>query len=234
MGCDAVSPGGAKPAEARLAARYDPSRAEVQQLLHERSGAIDDLLSEQGWNDRQVRRVLELGCGAGGNLSAMLRLGFAAERMAGIDLQAARIQSARAVLPATVNLQVGDALKAPWPAGSMDLVMLFTVLSSLPDPHARAAMAHTAWRLVRPLGAVLCYDFAWPSPANPDVRRVAVRELRRLFPEGELAAVRRLTLAQPLARGLARVHPALIDMTARWALLRTHRLVWIRKPENAA
>jgi hypothetical protein len=42
--------------------------------------------------------------------------------------------------------------------------------------------------------------------------------------------VRRVTLAQPLARVLARVHPRLHDAAQAVPLLRTHRMVWLHKP----
>jgi hypothetical protein len=44
------------------------------------------------------------------------------------------------------------------------------------------------------------------------------------------AEVRRLTLAPPLARAACRIHPALHGLLNALPLLRTHRLVWLRKP----
>jgi hypothetical protein len=76
---------------------------------------------------------------------------------------------------------------------------------------------------------VLWYDFAVDNPRNRDVRGVPVRCVRALFPEASLA-VRRLTLAPPLARALAHLHPGLITpLAVCLPFLKTHRLVWAVK-----
>ena len=78
-----------------------------------------------------------------------------------------------------------------------------------------------------PGGGVLVYDFVVNNPHNPDVRKVPPAELRTLFPDARLHALR-LTLAPPLAR---RLPAALIAPAARLApFLRTHRLTWAVKP----
>ena len=83
------------------------------------------------------------------------------------------------------------------------------------------------WRWVAPGGGVLVYDFVVNNPHNPDVRKVPPAELRTLFPDARLHALR-LTLAPPLAR---RLPAALIAPAARLApFLRTHRLTWAVKP----
>jgi hypothetical protein len=86
------------------------------------------------------------------------------------------------------------------------------------------------WRWIKPGGGVLWYDFAIDNPRNADVRGVPMRRIRALFPQAKLLA-RRVTLAPPLARALARVHPGLVHPLALCLpFLRTHRLVWAIKP----
>ena len=88
------------------------------------------------------------------------------------------------------------------------------------------------WSWVRPGGGVLWYDFAVDNPRNPDVRGVPVARIRQLFPEGALR-VHRVTLAPPLAKAVCRVHGALYTLFNTCVWLRTHRLVWIAKPDDA-
>lgn len=209
------------------------ARPEVTHWLDERRRVVDAMLHAQGWTDRTQRRVVEVGCGAGGNLAMLVSLGFDPARMVGVDLMPERIEAARASLPAAVALHVGDARMWVAPAGSVDLVLQFTVLSSLLTQSARSALAQQAWGWLRPGGALLSYDFVLPSPGNRDVRALTERELRALFPQGVVTQSRRVTLAPPIARALARVHPAWLDGAARMPWLRTHRMVWIHKPAAA-
>jgi SAM-dependent methyltransferase len=147
--------------------------------------------------------------------------------LTGIELLPERAAAARAVLPGGVQLIEGDACAAPVADASQQAVLAFTVFSSLLDPAYRQQFARTLWRWVAPGGGVLVYDFVVNNPHNPDVRKVPPAELRTLFPDARLHALR-LTLAPPLAR---RMPAALITPAARLApFLRTHRLTWAVKP----
>lgn len=210
--------------------RYAPLRPEVMQVLHERQRAMRALFAAAGWPSLADRTVAELGCGAGGNLLELMRLGAAPERLTGIELLPDRHAHARRMLPPAVALWRGDALAAPVHDGSQDLVLQSTVLSSVLDADVRRALAATMWRWLRPGGAVLSYDLAVDNPRNPDVRGVPPSELRALFPEARIT-LRRVTLAPPLARRLAGWSPGLpAAVNLLLPMLRTHRLAWIAKP----
>lgn len=210
------------------AERYHPLRPDVWQTLQERQRAMLGLLARAGWDDLATRRITELGCGSGGNLLELLRLGCRAEHLSALELLPQRQALARQVLPAATMLWLGDALRAPVPPGSQDLVLLFTVLSSVLDDAHQQRLADAAWQWLKPGGAVLCYDFAVDNPRNADVRAVPLRRLRELFPAARIRH-RRVTLAPPLARWLCRWHPVLYTVFNGLPLLRTHRLAWIEK-----
>ncbi len=173
-------------------------------------------------------RITEVGCGDGGNLLDVIRLGAQPGHLRGLELMPARAERARARLPAAVRIDTGDAVRADIAPASQHAVLQFTVFSSLLDDAFQQRLADTMWRWVRPGGGVLWYDFAVDNPRNPDVRGVPLRRVRELFPQAE-AQVRRLTLAPPLARAACRVHPALHGLLNALTPLRTHRLVWLRK-----
>jgi ubiquinone/menaquinone biosynthesis C-methylase UbiE len=58
----------------------------------------------------EEKRLLEIGCGSGGNLLQFLRLGFSPENLVGNELLQDRINKARMRLPAGLNLLPGNAL----------------------------------------------------------------------------------------------------------------------------
>ena len=213
--------------------RYSPLRPDVWQTLQERQRAMLGLFARAGLDDLSRLRLLEVGCGAGGNLLELLRLGFAPQNLSGIELLPERLALARAMLPEALTLQGGDALDAPVEAQSLDIVFVSTVFSSLLDDAYQQRLADAMWSWLKPGGAVLWYDFTVDNPRNPDVRGVPLARLRVLFPQGRLRH-RRVTLAPPLARAVTRLHSAIYTLLNTLPLLRTHVLAWVEKPGRAS
>ena len=219
----------ARRAQTDIHDRYSPLRPEVDRLLAERRRALLGLMQRAGIQSVADLRLLEVGCGSGGNLLELLHLGFDPAHLTGIELLPDRFEQARARLPAGVQLMLGDAVTAPVAPASQDLVLQSTVFSSLLDDAFQQQLAQALWQWLRPGGALIWYDFTVDNPRNRDVRGVPLRRLRRLFPQGHVTA-RRVTLAPPLARAACRVHPALHDALNLLPFLRTHVLAWVAKP----
>jgi SAM-dependent methyltransferase len=209
--------------------RYSPLRPDVWQTLHERQRVLLALLSRHGIDELAALRLTEVGCGAGGNLLELLRLGFAPRHLTGIELLPERFERAREALPAALTLLQGDASVAPIEPASQHLVLQSTVFSSLLDRAFQQQLADAMWCWLEPGGAVIWYDFTVNNPRNADVRGVPLARVRELFPQGRIDA-RRVTLAPPLARALCRLHPRLYGVANSLPLLRTHVLAWIEKP----
>lgn len=210
-------------------ARYGPLQADVMATLHERQRALRSLLLRHGRADTASLRLLEVGCGAGGNLLELLRLGFRPEHLQGVELLPQRLAQARGLLPASVVLHGGDACALALPEASQDIVFVSTVFSSLLDDAFQQRLADTMWHWLKPGGAVLWYDFTIDNPANRDVRGVPLARVRELFPGGRIDA-RRVTLAPPIARRVVRLHPLAYSLFNTIPLLRTHVLAWIERP----
>ena len=213
--------------------RYSLLRPEVWQMLHERQAAMLRLLAAHRAAQADPAplgdwRMAEVGCGAGGNLLDMLRLGLLPQHLTGIELLPERLEAARAALPQQVRLLAGDASQAAVVPGSPDLVLQSTVFSSILDDGLQRRLAEAMWRWLRPGGAVLWYDFIVDNPRNPDVRGVPLRRVRALFPDGRMA-VRRVTLAPPIARAVCRVHPGAYRVLNTIPFLRSHVLALITK-----
>jgi len=206
--------------------RYSLAQPAALAALHEREQAIVRLLVRAGQSDFAALSLLEVGSGSGGNLLGLLRLGFAPERLSGIELLAERHASARERLPSGVTLICGDATSVPIAPASADIVLQATVFSSLLDDSYQERLAQAMWTAVRPGGGVLWYDFTVDNPRNRDVRGVPLARVRALFPEARMTW-RRVTLAPPIARAACRLHPGLYGVLNALPLLRTHVLCWL-------
>jgi SAM-dependent methyltransferase len=209
--------------------RYSLLKANVWQSVQERQRALLRLFARLQWSDLSARRVLEVGCGSGGNMLELLQLGFSPRNLAGIELLPERFAQAMQRLPSGVTLMQGDASLAKLPDESEDIVLQSTVFSSLLDAPFQWRLAQAMWRWVRPGGGVLWYDFTVNNPRNPDVRGVPVWRIRELFPAGRVQ-YQRVTLAPPIARRVCALHPLLYTVFNVLPPLRTHVLAWIEKP----
>jgi hypothetical protein len=81
-------------------------------------------------------------------------------------------------------------------------------------------------RVVRPGGLILWYDF-WINPINPQTRGIRRAEIRALF-HGSRYAFRRVTLAPPIARRLAKYSWAICLGLEHLRIFNTHYLAVIR------
>jgi SAM-dependent methyltransferase len=209
--------------------RYSLLRPEVWQMLQERERAIYRVLAQRPMNGTPADwQATEVGCGAGGNLLGLLRLGMRPEHLQGIELLPERLALARAVLPEALRLHAGDAAQAPIAPASQDLLLQCTVFSSILSDAVQQSVADAMWRWLKPGGALLWYDFIVDNPRNRDVRGVPLRRVRELFPQGRLQW-QRLTLVPPLARAVCKLHPAAYTVFNTVPWLRSHVLAVIEK-----
>jgi SAM-dependent methyltransferase len=184
-------------AERGLDARYGYWRPENLFIYQARERAVLRLLRRANMLPLTGRRVLDVGCGDGAVLRDMQRYGAAADDLHGVDLLADRVERARELTPGA-HIEMADAQALNFEDGSFDLVLGFTLLSSVMEPEARAHVASEMRRVTRHGGVVLLYDF-WTNPFNKDVRPLKQDEVRMLFPDRRID-FQRTTLAPPLLR----------------------------------
>ena len=214
------------------ARRESPSRYSLSEPAHlfaiqEREREVLRRLAAQGWASLDKVRVLEIGCGTGGWLRDFVRWGGRPENLRGVDLLPERIAEARRLCPAGVTLECGNAAELEIATGSQDLVLQSTVFTSILDAELKRRMAREMLRVLAPGGVVLWYDFCVNNPWNSDVRGIGRAEIRQLFP-GCRIDLRRLTLAAPLARSVARLSPLAYQFLSGLKLGATHYLGVIR------
>lgn len=207
---------------------YSPLQAAVYLGMQEKERAIIRWINTCGIAPVEKKRVLEIGCGSGGNLLDLLRLGFQPENIVGNELLEERANTARNRLPAATKIILGDAAESDIPIDSFDIVFQSTVFTSILDTHFQSRLAAKMWELTKVGGGVLWYDFVYDNPRNPDVKGVPLRQIKTLFPNAKIYYWR-LTLAPPISRLVTRLHPSMYSLFNLFPFLRTHILCWIEK-----
>jgi ubiquinone/menaquinone biosynthesis C-methylase UbiE len=177
-------------------------------------------------------RILDVGCGRGTTLRLLLEHGADPARLCGIDLLEDRLATAHRLSP-HIQYCCGNAGLLPFHDGAFDLVTLFTTFTSILSIEAKRAVAREVHRVLSPKGKILWYDFLFNNPRNPDVRGVKRREIEQLFPSYKITG-RRLTLAPPLGRPIAKMSCSLYHVLAEFRPFCTHYLCVLEKSGAAA
>jgi ubiquinone/menaquinone biosynthesis C-methylase UbiE len=200
-------------------------------MASQRRRSLLRLLRREGITSFAGRRILEVGCGAGGWLLDFVFWGAMPELLCGIDIDKDRLAEAARNLPAA-DLRLGNASELPWPDAFFDVVLQATVFTSILDSDFKRAVAAEMIRVVKPDGLILWYDFRFDNPWNPHVRGIGAGEMKRLFP-GCSFRLKRVTLLPPLARRIVPVSWIAALILEKIPLLRTHILACIRPPRAA-
>jgi len=196
-------------------------------MLEEVERGVRALFARKRWVPLEKLRVLDVGCGEGYWLRLLAKWGASPENLAGIDLLPERVEAARALCPQLVTLTAGDASSLEFGDATFDVLLSFTVFSSILDPALKTALAREMLRVLRPDGFVSWYDFHANNPRNKDVRGIRKREIERLF-SGCRIDLERITLAPPLGRLVAN-RPRLYTFLSNSRALCTHYLGRIEK-----
>lgn len=206
----------------RVSGRWRPENRGNRAILAELEGNLAALLRSRGLVPLGGRTALDVGCGYGHFLGVLASLGARREDVHGIDLVEERVAHARSAQPG-VDVRVSNAEEIPHPDGAFDVVLLFSVLTSILDAGMRMHVAREVARVLRSGGVIVWYDFRFDHPTNPNVRGIGRREVERLFP-GFDANLRTTTLVPPIARRLGPLTPALYPALASIPALRSHYL----------
>jgi glycosyltransferase involved in cell wall biosynthesis len=191
-------------------------------IVDELRRAIDDVTA--GWRrGRDAITLLDLGCGHSSLVGPRLEeLSSGRGRRVGLDLLLERLVASRTDGLST-PLVCADGAALPLPDGSVDLVAMFTMMSSVPDPDVRSRIAAEVERVLRSGGAVLWYDMRMPNPSNEHTVALGRRDVEALFPHLD-PTWRSLTVLPPLARRLGPVTERAYPVLARIRPVRSHLL----------
>jgi len=225
--------------ENRIEAVYEKRRSEKGGLyswfnkghvfiMQELERGISELLMNSGIDSLATKAILDIGCGSGYWLRELLKFGARPEKLAGIDLLSWRVNDAKCLSPASVRLDCCNAEKLGFSESSFDVVLQFTVFSSILDPHMKRKVASEMLRVLKKDGLIIWYDFFVKDPRNSDVRAITKNEIHQLFPGCQID-LRRITVAPPLVRSIAPYSWLLCCVLERIKVFDTHYLGTIRK-----
>ena len=114
-----------------------------------------------------------------------------------------------------------------------DLVTANTVFSSILDDVGRQSLTQDIWRLLKPGGWMLVFDFRYNNPSNPNVRKVGRHELLSYCEGFGKTYYNSLLLAPPLARKIIPISPLLGKiLSVFFPVLRSHFCLLVQKPNS--
>jgi ubiquinone/menaquinone biosynthesis C-methylase UbiE len=197
-----------------------------QRMLRERSDTMQRVLGERLERPLSECRILDVGCGSGSLLSWFHERGVPPENLFGIDLLPDRIKIARESHPAFTFIE-GNAERLAFPDGWFDLVLVFTVFSSILDDAMARNVARSIGRVLKNSGVVVWHDMRYPNPWNSAVRAMTKSRIRKLFPSFELE-LKLIYLLPSIAYHLGRFTDWAYPILASLPVLRSHYfgLLW--------
>lgn len=191
-------------------AKRDLTNAGNRTIQAERLAETERLL-EREEVDLVNAQVLDIGCGSGGFIGWLIEQGARPDQCWGVDLLEERIATATRLRP-EVHFAAKDARDLGFPDGSFDLIICFTLFSSVLDEHVAHGIAREIDRVLAPDGVILWYDNRFRNPSNPNVRQYGRRDIQTLFPN-YTCQLRPITVLPAVARRLGpltdRVYPLL-------------------------
>ena len=191
--------------------------------------AVTDQLREFTGGDLTGRKVLDIGCGAGGWLREFVKWGARPADLVGVDALPERVREAREKCPPGVQLFCGGAENLEFADESFDIIMLFQALTLMLDPALRRRVAAEALRVLKPKGVILIYDYRYGRPEMKGLLApVTQDEIRGLFPNCRVD-VRSIHPFPPVSRRLARIWRPAWNLLNLFPPLRTCNFAMVTK-----
>lgn len=208
---------------------YAWHRPEVRQQESEKEAVAASLLARTIGTNLYDIHVLDVGCGTGGFLRTLVDWGAQPSNLVGTEFLQDRLDIARRSSPPDIKWHLGGLDVAA--SGSFDLVVTNTVFSSILVHDDRFALAQEMWRVLKPGGWVMVFDFRYDNPSNPNVRKVVRSELRGYWPGAVNEQYQTLLLAPPIARRVIPVSRLAGEvLTATLPFLRSHFYFMAQRP----
>jgi SAM-dependent methyltransferase len=208
---------------------YAWHRPEVMEQHAARCRVAGRLLAATVGHDLSRLRIVDVGCGSGGFLRQLISWGARPAKLTGTEYQEDRLAEAGVATASGVRWHLGDLDILD--DGCLDLAVANTVFSSILDEQMRHQLAAEMWRVIKPGGWCMIFDFRYNNPSNPNVRRVARQQLRSYWPAPAAIHYQTMLLAPPLARRLSRAPRLVSDLLAAFVPpLRTHFMYMVQKP----
>ena len=190
--------------------KWSNEKLSNQLIEKERFQAIKDLFHFNSIN-LMNKMVIDIGCAGGNTIPILKKFGASDKNLHGIDLREERLSFAKKRFPKS-NFNLMDARNINFNDSSFDMVISFTLFSSVLNVEYRKQIASEMARVLKPNGVILYYDFRYNNPFNRNVMKVKHKDIKSLFPNMKIDLTL-ITVLPPLVRlfgGLAKyVYPIL-------------------------
>ena len=164
----------------------------------------------------RTARILDVGCGGGGDLHELAKLKYRCENITGIDVLPDRLAEAKQLWPQGCFIE-GDASQMQFEDSCYDLVFESTMFATLPDDVLSAGIAAEMVRVCKPGGYLLLRDWWTPKPRDTNYKALTKNRLRKLFAVGRdthLIGIYKGALVPPVGRFLSARLPSLYFLVA--------------------
>jgi SAM-dependent methyltransferase len=202
-----------------------------RRLWLERNEVLAELLTRYLARPLAECRILDFGCGTGVITNWIHFHGASSRRIIGVDLQRDKVVSARRAYPDLTFVEASGE-RLPFPDKRFDIVLAFTVFSSILDRSLAEKIAAELMRVLAAGGMIVWYDMRYPNPANPHVKAMTRSRIRGLFPE-LTSRLDTLTLLPPVAERLGPLTDMLYLRLASIPVLRSHYFGFLRASSPA-
>lgn len=166
--------------------------------------------------DPAKAKVLDVGCGGGGNLFQLVRCGYSPANITGMDIQQDRVDEALRLYPSMTFIK-RDAVEMGIADAVFDLVCEFTMFATLPDEEVSSRIAAEMVRVCKPGAYLLMLDWRTPKPGDAAYKALTKTRLKRFFNVGsetEIVGVYPGALVPPVGRFLSEYMPSLYFIMA--------------------
>ncbi len=158
----------------------------------------------------QTARVLDVGCGEGGSLWLLLRLGFRPENLFGVDIQEERIWRARGMYP-HISFKCADATSLAFGDETFDMAMESMMFLQLTDDDVARRIAAEMIRVTKQGGILLVADWRYSKPGSKEFKGVSRKRIADLYQVGKQTRVHRTfrgALVPPVGRFFSKHLPS--------------------------
>lgn len=180
---------------------------------------------ESVFDDLPKVRLLDLGAGTMHWVNEFSHIGLSSNNCFGVDLLLWRLREGKRA-GRDLSAVVCSADNLPFADRSFDLITQLTLMTSVLDRSDRERIVSEAFRVLKPGGFFLWYDFRYSNPGNKFTRGIGRKEIEQLFPDTHIS-IETVTLLPQLARKLIGPTVPLLKFFYRLPILRTHYLALI-------
>ena len=140
-------------------------------IVQQRERALLDLLRKFNFVKLSDKKILDVGCGTGGILRSFIEYGARPKNLYGVDILQDRIEIAQDI-NSNINYELGNASNLPYEDNYFDIVLQFTVFTSILSEEIKKDIAKEMIRVLKKEGIIIWYDFFYNNPKNPDVKGI--------------------------------------------------------------